>query len=69
MTEDKKILSCCPYCGEDYMFEKVSETRYYGPNYGEVTMVMGTYHCYACRRTSTIIHDFVNKREYCGNDD
>lgn len=68
MINDAKILNCCPYCGEDYMFEKISSTNYYNNN-NDVTMTTNVYYCCSCHKVSTIIHDYENMRSYCGNDD
>lgn len=69
MTEyfnDKKIFTCCPFCGEDYMFNPLSHRDYFDES-GKLTMVISKYWCDSCRNYSTIIHDFVNDHVFGDN--
>ena len=60
---EKNILSACPYCGEEYMFNRVSEEKYYDEN-GKLAMMIAKYYCDGCRTSSTIIHDFEKEHSY-----
>lgn len=60
---EKNILSACPYCGEEYMFNRISEEKYYDEN-GKLAMMIAKYYCDSCRTSSTIIHDFEKEHSY-----
>lgn len=46
----------CPYCGEDYYYEKISSTSYYDGN-GNETLTVVAYWCKSCNRAVTVLHD------------
>ena len=60
---ERSIFSCCPFCGETYMFNKLSSREFYNDR-RELEMVIATYYCDACHSPSSIVHDLVNYRAY-----
>lgn len=60
---EKNIISTCPYCGEEYMFNRVSEEKYYSST-GKLIMIIAKYYCDNCHTSSTIIYDIDKEHSY-----
>ena len=60
---ENKIYSCCPYCGEEYMFNKIKSKKFYDEHHNLI-MVISSYYCDRCNNASKIIHDLTQNHSY-----